>query len=54
MLTTIRDRVKKQMDEGKALEQIIAADLLSGFVQKGPNANSIIKIVYNSILKSKK
>ncbi len=54
MLTTIRDRVKKQMDEGKALEQIIAADPLSGFVQKGPNANNIIKIVYNSILKSKK
>ena len=54
MLRTVRDRVKKQMDEGKTLEQVIASDPLSGFVQKGPNANNIIKIVYNSILKSKK
>jgi cyclase len=54
MLRTIRDRIKKLMDEGKNMEQIIAADPLNGFVQQGPNANNIIRIVYNSILKSKK
>ena len=54
MLRTIRDRVKKQMEEGKSLEQIITTKPLNGFVQQGPNANNIIKIVYNSILKSKK
>jgi glyoxylase-like metal-dependent hydrolase (beta-lactamase superfamily II) len=54
MLRTIRDRVKKQMDEGKTMEQIIAADPLSGFEKMGVSANEFIKVVYDSILKSGK
>ncbi|MEO6452767.1 MAG: MBL fold metallo-hydrolase [Ginsengibacter sp.] len=54
MLRTIRDRVKKQMDDGKTMEQIIVADPVSGLVKKGSNINDIIKVVYNSISKSKK
>jgi cyclase len=54
MLTTIRDRVKKLVDEGKTMEEIIKTDPLNGFVQQGANANEIIKVVYNSILKTRK
>jgi len=54
MLRTVRDRIKKQMDEGKTMEQIISSNPLNGYVKEGPNANNIIRIVYNSVLKSKK
>jgi hypothetical protein len=54
MLRTVRDRVKKLMDEGKTLEQIIAADPLAGFEKKGTKAEDFINVVYKSILKSKK
>lgn len=54
MLRAIRDRVKKLMDEGKTMEQIIAADPLTDLVRKGSNINDIVKVVYNSILKSKR
>jgi glyoxylase-like metal-dependent hydrolase (beta-lactamase superfamily II) len=54
MLRAIRDRVKKLMDEGKTMEQIITADPLTGLVRKGSNIADIVKVVYNSILKSKK
>lgn len=53
MLKTVRDRVKKEIDAGKSVEEIIATDPLNGYVQKGPNANAIIRIVYFSILKTK-
>lgn len=54
MLKTVRDRVKKQMYEGKTMEQIIASDPLSGFEKRGVNGNDFVKIIYNSILKSEK
>ncbi len=54
MLRGIRDAVKKLMDQGKTMEQIIAADPLTGLVRKGSNITDIVKVVYNSILKSKK
>lgn len=54
MLKTIRDRVKKLVDEGKTLEQITATNPLSGFEQRGISAKDFIKVVYDSVLKSKK
>jgi cyclase len=54
MLRAIRDVVKKQINEGKTMEQIIAADPLTGLVRKGSNISDIVKVVYNSVLKSKK
>ncbi len=54
MLKGIRDIIKKLMDEGKTIEQIIAADPLAPYVRKGTNITDIVKVVYNSILKSKK
>lgn len=54
MLRSIRDRVKKLMNEGKTMEQIIAADPLTGLVRTGSNITDIVRVVYNSILKSKK
>jgi hypothetical protein len=42
------------MDEGKTMEQIIAADSLTSLVRKGSNITDIVKVVYNNILKSKK
>ena len=54
MLKTVRDRVKKQMDEGKTMEQIIATDPMGGFEKRGVGVNEFVKVVYDSILKSKK
>ena len=54
MLRTVRDRVKKQMDEGKTLEQIIASDPLNGFAKRGVNTKDFVTVVYNSVRKSKK
>ena len=54
MLRAIRDNIKKLMNEGKTMEQIIAADPVSSLVKKGSDIPDIVKVVYNSILKSKK
>lgn len=54
MLKAIRNKVKMLMDEGKTIEQIVAADPFGDLVRKGSNINDIVKVVYNSILKSKK
>jgi hypothetical protein len=54
MLKTVRDRVKKQMDEGDGMGPIIASGPLSGFEKKGIGINDFVKIVYDSILKSGK
>jgi cyclase len=54
MLRAIRDKVQQLMNEGKTMEQIIAADPLTGLVRKGSNITDIVRVVYNSILKSKK
>jgi cyclase len=53
MLTTIRDRVKLQMDQGKTLDQIFATDPTKGFDKKSTDVNEFVKVVYDSILKSK-
>lgn len=54
MLRTIRDRIKKSVDEGKTLEQVTATNPLGGFEQRGVSAKDFIKVVYDSILKTKK
>lgn len=54
MLRTVRDRVKKQMEEGRTLNEIIIADPMNGFEKKGIGVKDFVTIVYNSILKSKK
>jgi hypothetical protein len=54
MIRTVRDRVKKLMDEGKSLGEIITADPMKDFPKKGVSLNDFIGVVYNSILKSKK
>lgn len=54
MLKTIRDRVKAQMDKGKTLDQIVAADPTKGFEKKGVGVKDFVKVVYDSILRSKK
>lgn len=54
MLRTIRDRVKTQIDKGKTLDQIIAADPTKGFEKKGMGVKEFVKVVYDSILKSRK
>jgi len=54
MLRTVRDRVKKQMEQGKKLEEIISADPMNDFEKKGIGVKDFITIVYNSLLKSKK
>jgi len=54
MIRTVRDRVKKLMDEGKSLGEIITADPMKDFPKQGVSLKDFIAVVYNSILKSKK
>jgi cyclase len=54
MLRTIRDRVKIEMDKGKTLDQIVASDPTKGFEKKGMGVNEFVKVIYDSILRSKK
>jgi glyoxylase-like metal-dependent hydrolase (beta-lactamase superfamily II) len=51
MLTTIRDRIKKLIDEGKSYDDIIKARPISDIEKREPNANSFIKVVYDSQLR---
>jgi hypothetical protein len=53
-LKTIRDAVRKLIDEGKSFEDIIKSDFLSGHGKRGVNEIDFIKSVYDSILKMKK
>jgi len=51
MLTTVRDRVKKLMDEGKSYDDIIKAQPLSDIEKRESNANTFIKVIYDSQLR---
>jgi glyoxylase-like metal-dependent hydrolase (beta-lactamase superfamily II) len=51
MLTTIRDRIKKLMDEGKSYDDIIKAHPISDIEKREAAANSFIKVVYDSQLR---
>jgi glyoxylase-like metal-dependent hydrolase (beta-lactamase superfamily II) len=54
MLTTIRDRVKKMMEEGRSFDEINKSDApLAGFEKKGFASNDFLKVVYDSITKKK-
>jgi cyclase len=54
MIRTVRDRVKKLMDEGKSLEEIITTDPMKDYPKQGVGLKDFTRVVYNSILKSKK
>jgi cyclase len=51
MLTTVRDRIKKLMDEGKSYDDIIKANPISDIEKRVTNANNFIKVVYDSQLR---
>jgi glyoxylase-like metal-dependent hydrolase (beta-lactamase superfamily II) len=51
MLITVRDRIKKEMGEGKTLEAIIASQPTRGFEKEGTGveAEMFVKIIYNDL-----
>jgi cyclase len=51
MMITVRDRIKKQMDEGQTLEEILASNPIEGFEMKGPGvpAEMFVTIIYNDL-----
>ena len=51
LIFIVRDRIKKQMEEGKNLEKILASDPTEGFEMKGPGvpAEMFVKIIYNEL-----
>jgi glyoxylase-like metal-dependent hydrolase (beta-lactamase superfamily II) len=51
MMITVRDRIKKQINEGKTLEEIIASDPTEGFEKMGIGvpAEMFVKIIYNDL-----
>jgi cyclase len=51
MLTTVRDRIKKLIDEGKSYDDIIMAQPINDIEKRVSNANSFIKVVYDSQLR---
>lgn len=51
MLTTVRERVKKLMDEGKSYDDIIKAHPISDMEKSESTANNFIKVVYDSQLR---
>ncbi len=56
MLVTIRDRIKKQIKEGKTLEEILASKPTADFDKEKPSAippEMFVRIVYNDLVKKK-
>jgi hypothetical protein len=53
-LKTIRDQVRKLVDDGGSFESIIKSDFLSGHGNRDANEIDFIKSVYDSIRKQKK
>jgi cyclase len=51
MMIIVRDRIKKQMEEGKTLEEILASDPTEGFELKGPGvpAEMFVEIICNDL-----
>ncbi len=56
MLVTIRDRIKKQIKEGKTLEEILASKPTADFDEEQSRATPpemFVRIVYNDLVKKK-
>ncbi len=56
MLVTIRDRIKKQIKEGKTLEEVLASKPTADFDKEKPSAippEMFVRIVYNDLVKKK-
>jgi glyoxylase-like metal-dependent hydrolase (beta-lactamase superfamily II) len=54
MLVTIRDRIKKQIEEGKTLEEVLASKPTADFDKKPSQAippEMFVQIVYNDLVK---
>jgi len=54
MLVTIRDRIKKQIKEGKTLEEVLASKPTADFDKEKPRSippEMFVKIVYNDLAK---
>jgi hypothetical protein len=51
MLTTIKDRIKKLIDDGKSFDDIIKAQPINDIEKRVSNANDFIKVVYDSQLR---
>jgi cyclase len=53
MMITVRDRIKKQMDEGKTLEEILASNPTEGFELKGSGVpvEMFVTIIYSDLIK---
>jgi glyoxylase-like metal-dependent hydrolase (beta-lactamase superfamily II) len=51
LIITVRDRIKKQLEEGKTLKEILASNPTEGFEMKGSGvpADMFIKIIYNDL-----
>ncbi len=51
LIITVRDRIKKQIREGKTLEEILASNPTEGFEMKGPGvpAEMFVRIIYNEL-----
>ncbi len=49
MLRTIRDRVQALINQGRSLEQVIAADPTRGYEARGTGRADFAKIVYDSL-----
>ncbi len=51
MMITVRDRIKKQVDEGKTIEEILASNPTEGFELEGPGvpAEMFVKIIYSEL-----
>lgn len=48
MLVTIRDRMKKQIAEGRTIDQIIASNPARGFAEPGPGTDDWLRVAYES------
>ena len=49
MLRTIRDRVQALMNQGRSLDQVIAANPTAGYEERGTARADFVKIVYDSL-----
>lgn len=51
LIIAVRDRVKKLIDEGQSLEEILAANPTEGFEMEGPGvpAEMFVRIIYNDL-----
>lgn len=50
MLMTIRDRVRRLIDQGQSIEQVIAANPTEGFPERGIATADFVRLVYDSLV----